>query len=88
MWLFLTQMETTQRSPKSVQVILRSTLAPLGSKFWRISQRNMFLYFPPGKKLLQTSEELQLPYFPLRKPLLHSSRYAAGMQGGAHLRLR
>lgn len=88
MWLFLTQMETMQRSPKSIQVILRSTLTPVGSKFQHISQENMFMYFPPGKKLLQIAKELQLSYFPLRKPPLHSSRYAGGRLGGTQLHPR
>lgn len=63
MWLFLIQMETMQHSPKSMQVILRTTLAPIGSKFWHISRESMFLYFPPGKKLLQASKDLQLLSF-------------------------
>lgn len=55
---FLTKMETMQWSPKLIQVILWAMLTPVGSKFWHISEEDMFMCFPQGKKLLQTSKEM------------------------------
>lgn len=63
MW-FLTRMEIMQCSPKSIEVILRATLAPAGSKFWHISQEDMFMCFPPRKKTSPNFQRSPAPLFP------------------------